>query len=54
MHTMRFAAELGRPRFAFAPREGAPTGGNAAAMADGARALPWDAADAAEIIRSGS
>lgn len=50
MHTMRFAATLGRRRFALAPREGAPTDGNAQAIAGGARVLPWDAAEAARLL----
>jgi len=44
MHTLRFAASLGRPRFALEPRAGDPrTNGNAKAIADGAGALGWDA-----------
>lgn len=50
MQTMRFGAALGRKLFAFAPREGSPTEGNARAIADGAREVPWDAAEAAAII----
>jgi DNA processing protein len=50
MHTMRYAATVGRPRFALTPRDGAPTAGNAAAIAQGAHALPWDAAEAARLI----
>ena len=50
MHTMRFAAALGRPRFALAPRAGSRTDGNARALGDGALPLPWDAAAAARII----
>jgi DNA processing protein len=50
MHTLRYAALLGRPRFAFAARDDLATGGNARAIAAGAQALPWDAAAAARII----
>jgi DNA processing protein len=42
MHTLRFARELGRPRFAFAPRPGRRDGGNARAIDEGAIALPWE------------
>jgi predicted Rossmann fold nucleotide-binding protein DprA/Smf involved in DNA uptake len=50
MHTLRYAALLDRPRFAFAPRGDMVTSGNARAIANGARPLPWNAADAARII----
>lgn len=50
MHTMRFAATLGRRRFALAPRDRAPTEGNARAIVEGARPLPWDAAAAAQLV----
>ena len=50
MHTMRFARELGRPRFALVPGRCANDGGNARALEDGATALPWDARAAAELI----
>jgi DNA processing protein len=53
MHAMRFAAVIGRPRFALEPRQGTPTVGNAWAIAEGARALPWDAAAAARIVGLG-
>lgn len=44
LHTLRFAAELGRPRFALEPRRGDPlTDGNALAIRNGAVALAWDA-----------
>ncbi len=43
MHTMRFARELGRPRFALEPRGGEAYAGNRRAIEDGAIALPWDA-----------
>lgn len=43
LHTMHFAAELGRQRFALEPRRGDPlTDGNALAIRNGAVALPWD------------
>lgn len=50
MHTLRYAALLGRPRFAFAGRGDLVTSGNARAIAGGAQPLPWDAAAAARII----
>ncbi len=52
MHTMRFARELERPRFARAPRVGARYAGNARAIADGATELPWEAEEAARLIAS--
>jgi DNA processing protein len=48
MHTMRFAAQLGRPRFAL----GGEASGNRIAIAEGAIPLPWDAAEAASRILS--
>jgi DNA processing protein len=51
MHTLRFARELNRPRFALAPRDGADYAGNVRALADGARALPWDVDEAASLLR---
>lgn len=48
MHTLRFARELGRARFALIPRDGRDDG-NAAAIADGAIALPWDLATACRM-----
>jgi len=42
MHAMRAARELGRARFAFAPREGDAFAGNARAVSEGATAIPWD------------
>lgn len=50
MHTLRYAALLGRPRFAFVTRDDIVTSGNARAIAAGAQPLPWDAAAAARII----
>ncbi len=50
MHTMRFARELERPRFALAPGRCANDGGNVRALEDGAVALPWDAGEAARLI----
>lgn len=41
MHTMRFAKELGRPRFALAPRDGNAYDGNRVAIEDGAIAIEW-------------
>ena len=46
MHTMRFAHELGRPRFAVDDE----ASGNAAALAEGAVRLPRDAGEAASRI----
>ena len=40
MHTLRYAALLGRPRFAFAGRGDLVTSGNARAIAGGAQPLP--------------
>ena len=52
MHTMRFARQLGRLRFAVAPPQvGAAWTGNLRALADGAIALPLDADEAATTIR---
>jgi DNA processing protein len=48
MHTMRFAAQLGRPRFALDHE----ASGNRAAIADGAIPLPWDVDRAASRILS--
>jgi DNA processing protein len=42
MQTMRFAKELGRPRFALEAHEGAEYAGNLRAIADGATKLPCD------------
>jgi DNA processing protein len=42
MHTLRFAAELGRERFAYEPRSDGRYSGNARAIRDGARPLPWE------------
>jgi DNA processing protein len=51
VHTMRFAAELGRPRFALEPRPGDPlTDGNALAIRNGAAPLPWDAQQAQVVL----
>jgi DNA processing protein len=51
MHTLRYAKELGRARFAL----DTDASGNRAALADGAVSLRWDAGVAAEtILRCGS
>ncbi|MBV8333387.1 MAG: DNA-processing protein DprA [Candidatus Eremiobacteraeota bacterium] len=54
MHTLRFARELGKPRFAVAPpddvRLDAAWGGNLQAIADGAIALPFDVEKALDAI----
>jgi predicted Rossmann fold nucleotide-binding protein DprA/Smf involved in DNA uptake len=46
MHTMRFAREAGRPRFALVSE----MSGNALALASGARPLPDDARVAAATV----
>ncbi|MFN2461748.1 MAG: DNA-processing protein DprA, partial [Candidatus Velthaea sp.] len=46
MHTMRFARELGRRRFAVA----SPASGNASELAGGAVALPWNVDAALERV----
>ncbi|MBV9027913.1 MAG: DNA-processing protein DprA [Candidatus Eremiobacteraeota bacterium] len=57
MHTMRFASELGKPRFAVAPPAGsedvAAWGGNRICIEEGATPLPFDV-DAALAALSGS
>ncbi|MFZ1124149.1 MAG: DNA-processing protein DprA [Candidatus Baltobacteraceae bacterium] len=53
MHTMGFARELGRPRFALEPRAGGRYDGNARAIDEGAVALPWELEVAMENVRSG-
>ncbi len=55
MHTMAFARELGRPRYAVMPPSRAFTRdwtGNAAALSDGATALPLDVEEAVRILRA--
>jgi DNA processing protein len=52
MHTMRFARELGRPRFACASR-GPADAGNRLAVSDGAIELPWEIGAARERITQG-
>lgn len=52
MQTMRFAKDLGRPRFVL-DAKGAPTyGGNVQARTDGAVPLPFDVSSALKKIRS--
>ncbi len=51
MHALRFARRLGRPCFALAPREGDAYGGNRYALETGACRLPWDADEAATLLR---
>lgn len=55
MHTMRFARELGRPRFAVVPPAGAAElaewSGNAASIADGATPLPFDVESALAVLK---
>jgi DNA processing protein len=45
MHAMRFAAQLGRPRFALDPRPDSGFDGNRAAIAGGALPLGWSDCD---------
>jgi DNA processing protein len=52
MQTMRFAKELGRPRFVLDGQGGAEYAGNVQARADGAAALPLDVDAALKIIRT--
>lgn len=52
MQTMRFAKELGRPRFVLDAQGGSEYAGNAQARADGAVALPADVESALKIIRT--
>jgi len=54
MHTMRFARELGKPRFAVRPPDGANDeawGGNRQAIADGATPIPLDVDAALAAIK---
>ena len=55
MHTMRFARELGRPRFAIRPSAGAEMrpewAGNIACIAEGAIPLPLDVRAALVMLR---
>ena len=52
MHTMRFAQELGKPRFAVtAQSDDACWAGNARAIAGGATPLPFDVDGALQILR---
>lgn len=48
MHTLAYARDCGRPRFAL----DCAAGGNRHALAEGAFALPWDVAAAAECVLS--
>jgi len=50
MHAMRAARGMERPRFALQPLPGNDFSGNEQAIAEGARALPWDAGEAARMI----
>lgn len=52
MHTMHFAAELGRPRFALDVQGTPEYEGNVQARRAGARALPMDVPAAVEMIRA--
>ncbi len=55
MHTMRFARELGRPRYAVVPPEAedAPAwAGNRVALARGATPLPFDVTAAIALLRT--
>ncbi|HEY6326204.1 MAG TPA: DNA-processing protein DprA [Candidatus Cybelea sp.] len=55
MHTMQFARELGRPRFAITPPAGEKSlrewAGNLACIADGATALPFDVDAGLTVLR---
>jgi len=55
MHAMRFARELGKPRFAVTPPEAAKDdpawAGNLQAIADGAAPIPFDVAKAVAAIQ---
>jgi DNA processing protein len=57
MHTMRFARELGRPRFAVTPPNDAARSedwaGNLRCIAEGATALPFDVDEVILRLRSG-
>jgi DNA processing protein len=57
MHTMQFARELGRPRFAVAPPAGAENlvqwAGNMVCIAQGATPLPFDVRAALVMLRQG-
>ena len=52
MQTMRFAKDLGRPRFVLDAKGDANYGGNVQARADGAIAIPFDAAAALKQIQT--
>lgn len=52
MQTIRFAKELGRPRFVLDAQGSAEYAGNVQARADGATALPFDIDAALKIIRT--
>ena len=54
MHAVAAALRLGRRCFAFVPRDERTYAGNARAVADGARALPWNMAEAVMRITSAS
>ncbi len=55
MHTMEFARELARPRFAVTPPAGSETlpewGGNLECIADGATPLPFDVRAALVVLK---
>jgi DNA processing protein len=50
MHTMRFAKELRRPRYALVAKDGPEYFGNRVALADDATALPWNIVDALHVL----
>jgi predicted Rossmann fold nucleotide-binding protein DprA/Smf involved in DNA uptake len=52
MQTIRFAKELGRPRFVLDAQGSAEYAGNVQARADGATALPFDIDAALKILRT--
>jgi predicted Rossmann fold nucleotide-binding protein DprA/Smf involved in DNA uptake len=52
MQTMRFAKDLGRPRFVLAAQGGAEYAGNVQVRADGAIAIPFDIDAALKILHN--
>src|SRR5579863_2526570 len=56
MHALRFARDLGKPRFAVQPPDAAQGdaawAGNVRALADGAEPLPFDVNEALQILRA--
>ena len=50
MHAVSAALRLGRPTFAFERNDDSAYAGNARALADGARPLPWDVVRASSLV----